>query len=405
MKLSKKKDNLHLYVIAGVAGAGVVAGVLGTSISLRGQVTDPGYAFSGGGYIQRGEMPKPDLSITRTATDVAPWNENYAVQYVVTNNGAKATQAYTMQPAPTGSFDEMLRVYIPSPITFAGMKTDEGTASNRVNCGIGGYNLRCVFYRGIDANETLRFTVFYAVNKNPVQCDKVVTIAPTTVAPGLNLNPISLPSSLRNDANPADNTTSSQTLRVDCASITGDLETTITGPETIGVGRTEVFYVSQKNVGSIYSSTVPIQISAPAGFEILKAEGMERGGMCGRDKNQTINRITCSNPSTGLNPGQGVTFKITLKARTDNCGAGELKSAMIKPLKTPNPKYREIYDINDNNNSSSIAIACDPSNPPVTSSSSSTSSSPYIWDGRAVSSSSSRTNQTIQDNWRNGEFF
>lgn len=373
MKHRKSKQAKNLYIVAGIVSASVFVGILGTSATLSGNLSggDP----SGGLAKNSWTKEKPDLSVAKSAQQASvAWDGTYTVDYIVSNQGAKVPSAVTI--IEQFEFSRILNARnIRNPLQFSGMQTKNGTEKNRVNCGIRG-GIVCILLRGIDKGETLEFSVNYTVEKNPVECETVARLNPATIVPGnVNSNPMAIQFALRGDANPADNTSQGTEVRIDCASITGDLETTTTGPETVGIGRTGEFYVSLRNVGSIKSSTVPVQMTAPAGFEIVKAEGMERGGMCGRDKNQANNKITCSNPSTGLVPGQGVTFKLTLKARTDSCGTGELRSVIAKSLKTPNPKYGEIYDINDSNNSSSIVTACDPTIAQSTETSSSSSSS------------------------------
>lgn len=355
--MKKKTYQSKVLAIAGIVSVGVILAFVGVSSSLTGQVApqgkDPGGSSS--------NMQKPDLSVIKNATDSVAWDGTYTVNYSVTNRGGKATQAYLLEPYFTGAYDEVKRVFVNIPISYNGMKTADGIAPNRVGCGTGGGNLRCIFARGINAGETLEFSVFYFVNKAPVQCDRVLQMASATIAPGLNLNPFALQSSLRNDANPADNVSESHTIQIDCTSITGDLQSEVSGPETLARNAIGEYTVTLRNVGPVLSSTVPVQVTVPSsGFDIVKAEGKERGGMCVKTNKDSSNQITCVNPSVQLTPGQAVTYKIRLRAKTQECTSGVLKVEISKSLKRPTPKFQEIYETNEENNLMSLQISCDP---------------------------------------------
>ena len=366
--MHRKKYQSNLVLFAGVVSLAVVLTFVGLSSSLKGQiVSENGYSMKGQNSTQLA-----DLSIVRSASDSVAWDGTYAVHYTVTNNGGLARQALSVEPYFSGGYDNIKRMFITSPISYSGMKTADGIPPNRVGCGTFGGNVRCIFTRGINPGETLEYTIFYAVNKSPVQCDRVLTMAPVTIAPGMNLHPFALQSSLRTDANPADNTTASQSVRIDCASLTGDLQTEVSGPESIAKNAVGEYIITLRNVGPILSSTVPVQITTPSnGFEIVSIKGVERGGMCSKTK--ILNQQVCNNPSVQLAPGQSVSYTLKLKTKNQECGSGEIKVEIVKSLKTPNPKFTEIYDTNDGNNISILQTQCDgsmvdsPTAPPVSS--------------------------------------
>lgn len=313
---------------------------------------------SKGGGVVVTSGAKPDLSVTKSAPETVAWDAQYMVTYTVTNRGAKTTQANLVEASSTGAFDEKARIYVSNPIAYNGMRSGEGVAPNRVSCGRVAANVRCIFPRGIDAGETLQFTVIYDVHPRPVQCDAVAITSPATILPGMNTSPTAAQMSLRLDANPADNVSGGTAVRVTCDSITADMAVQIDGPNTITKGQESTFVIRLQNTSQRIANTVPVQITVPdVGYDFLGVQAGEKNGMCSRGRNDSLNQVTCMNPSVRLSPGGQSTFTVRLRAK-DQCQGNQVSAAIAKSLLRPDPRIGETYDVNTSNNSTNLAITC-----------------------------------------------
>ncbi|HLC76182.1 MAG TPA: hypothetical protein VJB82_03665 [Candidatus Peribacterales bacterium] len=334
---------------------------------------------------QETQLVKPDLSVIKTAPATVSWDGMYSVTYRVTNLGAKVAQANMMEPYSSGMTNDLTHVFIPTPITFASLSGP----TNRVSCGRFGGNMRCLFMKGIEAGETLEFSLLYEVLKRPVQCDAMTTTAPAQILPGMNFA-VSIQSSLNTDANPADNTSGATQVRIDCTSIAGDLQTEITGPSAITAGEQAEYIITLRNVGTTTSAMVPVQISVPrVGYDLLGAQSIEPGGICSRVRDDAVYQMTCSNPTVRLAPAQSVSFKIQVRARSADCTSDQITALINKSLHTPMVSLSEIYDANDANNAASLGVSCLPSSSSSSSTSSSSTSSSSSSSSSTASSSSS----------------
>ncbi len=330
-----------------------------TSTSPSISITNPSTSNTGGiGSVAVTSTQKPDLSVTKTAPDTVAWDAQYVVTYSVTNRGAKTTQANLVEASSTGAFDEKARIFVSNPIAYNGMRSGEGIAPNRVSCGRVAANVRCIFPRGIEAGETLQFSVIYDVHPRPVQCDAVAITAPATMLPGMNISPTAAQSSLRLDANPADNTSGATSVRITCDSISADMAVQINGPSTIAKGQEAAFVISLQNTSERVANTVPVQITVPdVGYEFLGVQAGEKNGMCTRGRNDSLNQVTCMNPSVRLSPGGQSTFIVRLRAK-DQCQGNQVSAAITKSLLRPDPRIGETYDVNTANNFTNQAVTC-----------------------------------------------
>lgn len=385
MKHTARSRILSYSLIALGAVLGLMITVSSRSDSaevLHGAALTSGAGGGNGGMIT-GVSPQssdvlPDLSVSRVAPSSFSWDGFLDVQYVVTNAGGRVAQANLVEKYVSASYDAVRRVTVAAPISFHSIVENDQAAHSRVRCAPVGGVLRCLFSSGIDAGESIAFTVRYVVPPRSIQCDANVTLASVTVSKGLiGAYPTRVSDIARQDINYVDNVAPEVSTRIDCSSITGDLAVRLSGPVPDKAGAVS-YIVTVANEGSVRSIVPSVQVTFPAsGFEFVSATGVESDGMCVRmNRIDALNQRTCVNPSVLLEPGANVSYKFVLRS-SSSCIAGTLRAAITTDMRMPTPFLSHVYEVNTANNTIEMTAICDRSSSSVEGSagSSSTSSS------------------------------